>query len=80
MDGVVIPALKVALLDGTSPHVLDPNYPGVVGSTVNLGQFIDEPKIFEHKAEVMAAIGENKKIYIKGFINIYLQQSLFTMI
>jgi len=27
LDGVVIPSLKIALLDGTAPHVVDPKIP-----------------------------------------------------
>ena len=27
LDGVVIPAINVALLDGTAPHVVDPKIP-----------------------------------------------------
>lgn len=30
LDGVVIPTIKVALLDGTAPHVVDPRNPGAV--------------------------------------------------
>ncbi|MDH7479052.1 MAG: hypothetical protein QHH02_03495, partial [Syntrophomonadaceae bacterium] len=37
LDGVIIPAGKVAVVDGTAPHVLDPRYPGAVDEIVNLG-------------------------------------------
>lgn len=30
IDGVVIPNLKIALLDGTAPHIVDPKNPGAV--------------------------------------------------
>jgi len=30
LDGLVIPAIRVALLDGTAPHVVDPKNPGAV--------------------------------------------------
>ena len=37
IDGVIIPALKVGLVDGTAPHVIEPKAPGAVEEYVNLG-------------------------------------------
>lgn len=42
LDGVVIPKLGIAMIDGTAPHVVDPVYPGAVDEIINLGQFWDE--------------------------------------
>ena len=36
LDGVVLPRLKVALVDGTAPHVIEPKYPGMVEQYVNV--------------------------------------------
>ena len=41
LDAVVIPALKTAVVDGTAPHVVEPKYPGLVESYVNLGNCYD---------------------------------------
>ena len=41
LDGVHIPRIRTAVLDGTSPHVLEPKYPAAVARYVNLGQFYD---------------------------------------
>jgi hypothetical protein len=38
LDGVLIPALSAAVVDGTKPHVVDPQYPGAVDEIINLGQ------------------------------------------
>ena len=37
IDGVLIPAISTAIIDGTSPHIVDPRYPGAVEEIVNLG-------------------------------------------
>lgn len=42
LDGVVIPAIKVALIDGTAPHIVDPKNPGAVDEIIHLGDFWDE--------------------------------------
>jgi hypothetical protein len=53
LDGLVIPDLKMAILDGTAPHVVDPKYPGVVENMVNLGDFWDEPLLRRNKEKII---------------------------
>lgn len=54
IDGLVIPALGVALLDGTAPHVVDPKNPGAVDEIINLGEYWNEPMIRQFKKEIMS--------------------------
>lgn len=37
LDGVIIPKLKVGIVDGTAPHVIEPKAPGAIEDYVNLG-------------------------------------------
>lgn len=39
LDGVYLPQLHTAWVDGTSPHVIEPRYFGLNGTYVDLGQF-----------------------------------------
>ncbi|MDO7785754.1 PRK06851 family protein [Desulforamulus aquiferis] len=55
LDGVCIPSIGVALLDGTAPHVVDPKNPGVVDEIIHLGDFWDEEKMRENKEGVLKA-------------------------
>ena len=41
LDGVHIPRLRTAVVDGTSPHVVEPKYPAAVERYVNLGAYWD---------------------------------------
>jgi len=41
LDGVVLPELRCAVADGTSPHVIEPRYPAAVDRYVDLGRFYD---------------------------------------
>lgn len=59
LDGVRIPELGVALLDGTAPHMVDPKYPGAVEEILNLGMFFDAGVLREHTTEIRALSGEN---------------------
>lgn len=42
LDGIASPSLKVAAIDGTAPHVIEPDYPGVYDEIINLEDFWDE--------------------------------------
>ncbi|NLG84278.1 MAG: hypothetical protein GX493_06660, partial [Firmicutes bacterium] len=54
LDGVVFPTLKVALLDGTAPHVVDPRYPGCVDDIITLGEYWDEAGLVAVRKEIIA--------------------------
>ena len=41
LDGVVLPEIRCAVVDGTSPHVMEPVYPAAVDRYVDLGRFYD---------------------------------------
>lgn len=43
-DGVIIPELSTAILDGTAPHSVDPKYPAVCENIVNFGEAWDIAK------------------------------------
>ncbi|MBQ4544132.1 MAG: hypothetical protein II996_00995 [Oscillospiraceae bacterium] len=53
LDGIIIPTLSKAIVDGTAPHVVEPVYPIAVERYVNLGQFADCEKISEKKDEII---------------------------
>jgi len=44
LDAVYLPELGVALADATSPHVLEPKFPGVVEHYLDLGQYYDSAR------------------------------------
>ncbi|MBE6717101.1 MAG: hypothetical protein E7573_09280 [Ruminococcaceae bacterium] len=60
LDGVIIPSLKVSIADGTSPHVLEPDYPGVSEITVDMGRFRDDNKLTERRDEIIKITKENR--------------------
>ena len=61
LDAVVLNKRKVAVIDGTSPHVFDPVYPGVSQSIVNLGECWDAGKLKAYKEEILAVTKENQE-------------------
>lgn len=54
LDGVALPALKVAVIDGTAPHMIDPVLPGAYDEIVNLGEHWDETVLQSNRSEITA--------------------------
>jgi hypothetical protein len=59
LDGVVIKDIQVAILDGTSPHVVDPINPGAVDEILYLGDCWNEEGFSKHRKDI---IDLNKEI------------------
>lgn len=65
LDGVIIPDLSVAIVDGTAPHVVEPLLPGAIEDYVNLGLALDRKKLEPYKSELLGykqAIKEQYRI------------------
>lgn len=45
LDAVILPGLKTAVADGTPPHTLEPRYPGVCETIVDLGAYRDDDRL-----------------------------------
>ena len=67
LDAVVIPALKTAVVDGTAPHVVEPKYPGVVESYVNLGNCYDREGLRMVAAELKGCMKGYKGCYQRAY-------------
>lgn len=67
LDGIYIPALKTAYLDGTAPHVLEPKYAGIRGSYVNMGIYYDSPSLLGHLDEIEDLTISYKNSYKRAY-------------
>lgn len=70
IDGVVIPALKIALIDGTAPHIVDPKTPGAVDEIIHLGDFWDEKGLRANKDEVLASNARVSRLFKIAYSNL----------
>lgn len=67
LDAVVLPSLKTALVDGTSPHVVEPKFPGAVERYVNLGESYDRAGLKSVRAEIMSCMTGYKGCYNRAY-------------
>ena len=59
LDGVYIHGSETVFSDGTSPHVMEPKYPGAMGGIINVGQFLNSEKLSLSKSDIVSL---NRKI------------------
>ncbi|MFA5528038.1 MAG: PRK06851 family protein [Peptostreptococcales bacterium] len=67
VDGIVIIDLNIAIIDGTSPHIIDPRNPGVVDEIINLGDYWDVEKILSHKVEIIKTNQKVGKLFNRAY-------------
>ena len=67
LDGVCIPEIGVALLDGTAPHVVDPKNPGAVDEIINLGDYWDEASLCGEKEAILALNKEVGRLFRRAY-------------
>lgn len=59
LDALIVPEMKFSLCDGTSPHIVEPRFPGAVENIINPGQFWNEKKLQKNADEIRRLFIEN---------------------
>ncbi len=59
LDGIIVRELDVSVIDGTSPHVIEPKFPGAVENIINTGDFWDKKKLKEKSDKIRSLTLEN---------------------
>ncbi len=67
LDGVVIPALGVAMLDGTAPHIVDPKNPGAVDEIIHLGDHWNSEGIATNKQAILNSNREVGRLFRRAY-------------
>lgn len=66
LDVVRFEKSSVVICDGTSPHTMDPKYPGVCENIAALGDFFDINKLKENGDEIIALTKVNSALHKKA--------------
>ena len=77
LDGIVLKNMKIAFIDGTSPHITDPVTPGAVDKIVNLGEFWNEEGIVANKDEIIDLNEETSRWYRIAYNYLNAAKSVF---
>ncbi len=66
LDVVFAPEINFSVLDGTSPHTIDPTYPGVTETIINLGEAFNKSYLKEYRTAICNLTDENKLLHKKA--------------
>ena len=67
LDGVVIKELKVCILDGTSPHIVDPKYPIAIDEVLNMGDCLDTSKVSLNRNEIISVSSSISNLFNRAY-------------
>ena len=67
LDGVYIRDKETIFTDGTSPHVMEPEYTGLKGGIVDVGQFLDGRKLSVFKEDIETLSGAISTQYSRAY-------------
>lgn len=77
LDGIFILEKGILLVDGTSPHIIDPVYPGAVYEIINLAEFFDSNNLEKDKEKIInltdniSSTFKKAYRYLKAIIPLY---------
>lgn len=77
LDALVIPSLKVAFLDGTAPHVVDPITPGVTDQILNFGSNWDPLKLIPYKEEIFSINTRLRNTFSKAYYYLAAAKNIY---
>ncbi len=63
LDAVLLPEKKIAVMDGTSPHTVDPTFPGACEKILDFGRFWNDSAFEGVKANIIETTLLNKALH-----------------
>ncbi|UFJ42384.1 PRK06851 family protein [Brevibacillus humidisoli] len=67
LDGVIVRQLKVGIVDGSEPHVVEPKAVGALETYVNLGEALDTAALVPHREEILSLREQVMAAYQKAY-------------
>lgn len=59
LDAIIVPELSLCIADGTSPHIVEPKFPGACENIVNTGDFWDKKQLQQKASAIRSLTLEN---------------------
>lgn len=67
LDAIVVSQARVAFMDGTAPHVVDPKTPGAIDEIINLGDNWNREKLVQKRDTILKVRKENSRLFQKAY-------------
>ncbi len=65
LDAVKCESLGFCIADGTSPHVIEPVFPGAVENIVNLGEYWESDRLIDEGEKIIAMALKNSSLHTR---------------
>ena len=80
LDGVIIEKgdVKIGIADGTSPHVIEPRYPGAVEEIISLADGFDYRALMENAEQIIKLSDEKNASYKSAYQTLYKAGKIHT--
>ncbi|NLM21248.1 MAG: ATPase [Peptococcaceae bacterium] len=75
LDGIVIEQLGIVMVDGTAPHMIDPQYPGGLDEIINLGEFWDIDSMQNNREKIINCTKNVSRSFARAYS--YLKAARF---
>ncbi len=73
LNGVYIPRLSIAIVDGNAPNNIDPSSPMLIENIINFGDFLSEEKLSPNKDAILECNNIVTRCFEKSFL--YLESA-----
>ncbi len=67
LDGIFVPEYKWLMVDGTSPHVLEPKFPGLIDEILDFAKYLNIELLEEYASEIKKINKEKSRFYKSGY-------------
>ncbi len=80
LDGIIINGRKVAVIDGTNPHVIEPTLAGVREIIIDLGAAWDTDGLYQNREALSNLSSKKSKLYTDCYKTLSCKHSMDTLI
>ena len=70
LDGIIIPNQKMAMVDGTAPHIIEPKLPGLIEEILDFSKFLKEENLKKQKSKIRSLTREKTLSFQSGYYHL----------
>jgi len=76
LDGILVKEKRIAIVDGTSPHCVEPSLAGAFEEIIDLGKAWDTDGLFDNRQQLKSISADKKKHYENAYSNLEVCKKL----
>lgn len=77
LDGICIPQFKIAMVDGTNPHIIEPSLVNITDFTIDLSKYIDISQVINKREQVTRILDDKANCFKLAYESIATLGTLY---